>query len=65
MKQNPTFRTKLIQYQPRYNILLKMTRAIIKITKEETPKLIVTRTVKRTGKYFGPYPIQQQRDKSY
>lgn len=47
------------KHYPRYNILLKDDKSypFIKITKEEHPKLIVTRTVKpTTGTYFGPYP---------
>lgn len=47
------------KHYPRYNILLKDDKSypFIKITKEEHPKLIVTRTVKpKTGTYFGPYP---------
>lgn len=47
------------KHYPRYNILLKDDKSypFIKITKEEHPKLIVTRTVKpATGTYFGPYP---------
>ncbi|WP_017549057.1 excinuclease ABC subunit UvrC [Salinicoccus carnicancri] len=47
------------KHYPRYNILLKDDKSypFIKITKEEHPRLIVTRTVKpKTGTYFGPYP---------
>ena len=51
--------TLIKKHLPRYNILLKDDKSypFIKITKEEHPKLVVTRTVKpNTGKYFGPYP---------
>ena len=51
--------TLIKKHLPRYNILLKDDKSypFIKITKEEHPKLVVTRTVKpKTGKYFGPYP---------
>ncbi len=44
--------------KPRYNILLKddKTYPWICITKEEYPKIVVTRRVDRTkGRYFGPY----------
>lgn len=47
------------KHYPRYNILLKDDKSypFIKITKEEHPRLLVTRTVKpSTGIYFGPYP---------
>lgn len=47
------------KHQPRYNILLKDDKSypFIKITKEEHPRLLVTRVVKpSTGTYFGPYP---------
>ncbi|WP_411841944.1 excinuclease ABC subunit UvrC [Salinicoccus sp. HZC-1] len=47
------------KHYPRYNILLKDDKSypFIKITKEEHPRLLVTRTVKpKTGTYFGPYP---------
>ncbi|PRO64946.1 excinuclease ABC subunit UvrC [Alkalicoccus urumqiensis] len=50
------------KYEPRYNILLKddKTYPFIKITKEEHPRLITTRKVKKDGaKYFGPYPNAQ------
>lgn len=51
--------TLIKKHLPRYNILLKDDKSypFIKITKEEHPKLVVTRTVKpNSGKYFGPYP---------
>ncbi len=47
------------KHYPRFNILLKDDKSypFIKITKEEHPRLLVTRTVKpKTGTYFGPYP---------
>ncbi|MCE7793424.1 excinuclease ABC subunit UvrC [Salipaludibacillus sp. CUR1] len=50
------------KYEPRYNILLKddKTYPFLKITKEEHPRLITTRKVKKDGaKYFGPYPNAQ------
>jgi excinuclease ABC subunit C len=50
------------KYEPRYNVLLKddKTYPFLKITKEEHPRLITTRKVKKDGgKYFGPYPNAQ------
>ncbi|WP_280769841.1 excinuclease ABC subunit UvrC [Salipaludibacillus daqingensis] len=50
------------KYQPRYNVLLKddKTYPFLKITKEEHPRLLTTRKVKKDGaKYFGPYPNAQ------
>ncbi|CAM3820063.1 excinuclease ABC subunit UvrC [Alkalicoccus chagannorensis] len=50
------------KYEPRYNILLKDDKSypFLKITKEEHPRLITTRKVKKDGaKYFGPYPNAQ------
>jgi len=46
------------RYMPRYNVLLKddKTYPFIKITAEEFPRIIKTRTVKKDGgRYFGPY----------
>ncbi len=46
------------KHKPRYNILLKddKTYPYIKFTKEEFPKLEITRKIKKgDGKYFGPY----------
>ncbi|MBB5172677.1 excinuclease ABC subunit UvrC [Texcoconibacillus texcoconensis] len=47
------------KYEPRYNVLLKDDKSYpyLKVTKEEHPRLITTRNVKKDGgKYFGPYP---------
>lgn len=47
------------KHQPHYNVMLKDDKSYpyIKITKEEHPRLIVTRKVENDGgKYFGPYP---------
>ncbi|PYZ97290.1 excinuclease ABC subunit C [Alteribacter lacisalsi] len=47
------------KYEPRYNVLLKDDKhyPYLKITREEHPRLITTRKVKKDGgKYFGPYP---------
>lgn len=47
------------KYEPKYNVLLKDDKSYpyIKITKEEHPRLITTRKIKKDGaKYFGPYP---------
>ncbi|MBU9721199.1 MULTISPECIES: excinuclease ABC subunit UvrC [Bacillaceae] len=47
------------KHAPRYNVLLKDDKSypFLKITKEEHPRLITTRKVKKDGgKYFGPYP---------
>ena len=46
------------QYKPRYNILLKDSKTYpwIVITKDDFPKIYLTRRVdRRTGTYFGPY----------
>lgn len=50
------------EHEPKYNVLLKDDKSYpyLKITKEEHPRLITTRKVKRDGaKYFGPYPNVQ------
>ncbi|UCZ52190.1 excinuclease ABC subunit UvrC [Bacillus shivajii] len=47
------------KYEPRYNVMLKDDKSYpyLKITKEEHPRLITTRNIKKDGgKYFGPYP---------
>lgn len=47
------------KHRPKYNILLKdgKTYPYIEITKEQYPRLLITRQVnKKTGIYFGPYP---------
>lgn len=47
------------RHRPHYNVMLKDDKSYpyIKITKEEHPRLEVTRrVVKDGGKYFGPYP---------
>lgn len=49
---------KLIkEHSPKYNINLKddKTFAYIKLTNEKIPKLLSTRKITKTGKYFGPY----------
>ena len=46
------------KYKPKYNILLKddKTYPYIKVyTKEEFPRVAVTRKIKKDGKYFGPF----------
>ena len=46
------------KYKPKYNILLKddKTYPYIKVhTKEDFPKVTVTRKIKKDGKYFGPF----------
>ncbi len=45
------------KYKPKYNILLKddKTYPYIKVTKEEFPRVCVTRKIKKDGKYFGPF----------
>ncbi|MBR2024063.1 MAG: excinuclease ABC subunit UvrC [Clostridia bacterium] len=46
------------KYKPKYNILLKddKTYPYIKVyTKEEFPRVAVTRKLKKDGKYFGPF----------
>ena len=46
------------KYKPKYNILLKddKTYPYIKVhTKEEFPRVSITRKLKKDGKYFGPY----------
>ncbi len=45
------------KYKPKYNILLKddKTYPYIKVTKEEFPRVCITRKIKKDGKYFGPF----------
>ena len=46
------------KYKPKYNILLKddKTYPYIKVhTKEEYPRITITRKIKKDGKYFGPF----------
>ena len=46
------------KYKPKYNILLKddKTYPYIKVhTKEEYPRLSITRKIQKDGKYFGPF----------
>ena len=46
------------KYKPKYNILLKddKTYPYIKVhTKEEFPRITITRKIKKDGKYFGPF----------
>ena len=46
------------KYKPKYNILLKddKTYPYIKVhTKEEFPRVSITRKIQKDGKYFGPY----------
>ena len=46
------------KYKPKYNILLKddKTYPYIKVhTKEEFPRISITRKIKKDGKYFGPF----------
>ncbi len=46
------------KYKPKYNILLKddKTYPYIKVyTKEEFPRIAITRKIKKDGKYFGPF----------
>lgn len=50
--------TFIKKYKPKYNILLKddKTYPYIKIhSKEEFPRISITRRVKKDGKYFGPF----------
>ncbi|MBE5744620.1 MAG: excinuclease ABC subunit UvrC [Clostridiales bacterium] len=49
--------TLIKKYKPKYNILLKddKTYPYIKITKEEFPRVCITRKIKKDGKYFGPF----------
>ncbi len=50
--------TLIKKHQPRYNILLKDDKSYpyIRVTKEEFPKIFMTRNVIRDGsRYFGPY----------
>ncbi len=46
------------QYDPKYNIMLTddKTYPYIVLTNEIHPRVIVTRSVKKNGKVFGPYP---------
>ena len=45
------------KYKPKYNILLKddKTYPYIKVTKEDFPRVCITRKIKKDGKYFGPF----------
>lgn len=46
------------KYKPKYNVLLKddKTYPYIKVhTKEEFPRVSITRKIKKDGKYFGPF----------
>ncbi len=50
--------TYIKKYKPKYNILLKddKTYPYIKLhTKEEFPRISITRRVKKDGRYFGPF----------
>ncbi len=50
--------TYIKKYKPKYNILLKddKTYPYIKLhTKEEFPRISITRRIKKDGKYFGPF----------
>ncbi len=50
--------TLIKKYKPKYNILLKddKTYPYIKVhTREDFPRISVTRRVKKDGRYFGPY----------
>ncbi len=54
--------SKIKQYEPKYNIKLKDDKSYpyIELTKEEFPKLIITRKRKADGGiYFGPYSSAQ------
>ncbi|ERJ13527.1 excinuclease ABC subunit UvrC [Haloplasma contractile] len=54
------------QHDPRYNIMLRddKTYPYILFTKEEHPRLVITRNVdEKKGSYFGPYPnVQSARE---
>lgn len=53
------------EHQPRYNINLKDSKSypVIRITKEEFPKIFRTRRIIQDGsEYFGPFPNVQQID---
>ena len=50
--------TYIKKYKPKYNILLKddKTYPYVKVTREEYPRIVITRKVRRgDGKYFGPF----------
>ena len=50
--------TLIKKYKPKYNILLKddKTYPYIKITtREEFPRILITRRIKKDGRYFGPF----------
>lgn len=52
--------TLLKKHKPRYNIRLKDSKTYVSIkitTKDEFPRILVTRQIKKDGsRYFGPYP---------
>ncbi|THB62769.1 MAG: excinuclease ABC subunit C, partial [Spirochaetaceae bacterium] len=57
--------TLIKRYQPRYNISLKDSKSypVIRITKEDYPRIFRTRQVVNDGsQYFGPYPQVQAID---
>ena len=50
--------TLIKKYKPKYNVLLKddKTYPYIKVhTREEFPRISITRRVKKDGRYFGPF----------
>lgn len=50
--------TLIKKYKPKYNILLKddKTYPYIKVTtREEFPRILITRRIKKDGRYFGPF----------
>jgi excinuclease ABC subunit C len=56
--------TLIKQYQPRFNIRLKDAKnfAYIQLTSEEYPRLLIARTKKGTGKFYGPFVSYHERD---
>jgi len=52
------------KYSPKYNILLKDSKsyAYLELTKEEFPKLLISRSKSTTGELFGPFTSSKNRD---
>ena len=56
--------TLIKKYQPKYNIDLKDAKsyAYIKITKEDFPRILIARSKKGKGKFYGPFVSAKERD---
>lgn len=56
--------TLIKKYQPKYNINLKDSKnyAYIKLTDENYPRILISRTKKGKGKFYGPFVSAKERD---